>query len=316
MGSRADAFAEAFRERAGSSGVLDAATDATLSDLEEEARRVWPGLEARPEALASALGRAVADGASLDEIDVGELWLALACAAGERAALEAFERRYLDGVVGALRGMGLDDDGVAEALQTARDKLLVSEEGPPRIVGYAGRGRLQALVRVVATRAAIDQRRNADRGADLAGSLGEMVWASADQERAAALSHKGALFRKAFEAAIAQLPAEDRTLLRLHALDAVGIDGIALTLGVHRSTAARRLAKLRATIAADTRGRLRTMGLSPGDLDSVLGIVDEGLELTLSRMLAPADAEARTPPEATGVARTQTGADQGKRRGR
>ena len=249
------------------------------------------GIEVDEVAFATALGNLVAAGVNLDAVKADELWLAVGCAEGNASALTQFERRYLSDIGRHISHMGLDHATVSDVAQTTRNRLLLSKDGgPPRILGYAGRGQLDALVRVVATRAGLDARRSERRRGEVGiGGLTEVLMASADPEDLAAITRKHEVFREAFEAAIAALSASERTIMRLYAVDGVGIDGVAAAYGVHRSTAARRLAKVRQQIGASTQDYLRNKGVTETELNSIIAVVDEGLELTLSRILADPD---------------------------
>jgi RNA polymerase sigma-70 factor, ECF subfamily len=282
---------DAFREACGAEAAAEAMSAAALERLLDQAQQAWPALPLDRRELAAALGRAVAGGIAAERLDAVEVALAGACAAHQPAALRAFEARYLAELPRVLGHMRLDPDVVAEVTQITRRRLLVEPGGgAPRLVTYAGHGQLRALVRVVATRAALDLRRSQGRRREVpVAELSAVLFASADPERAAAQGRKAEVFRAAFEAAVAELPPADRTLLRMYAIDGVGIDGLAAVAGIHRSTAARRLARIRAAIAAQTRARLQAAGLQQTELESVIGVIDEGLELTLSRILADPD---------------------------
>lgn len=288
MPSAFDAFVDALGE-----GNEPPLTAAQLDRLVEETAERIPGVTADPVSFASALGSLAAAGVSPTDADIEEVWLAVACAAGQSAATEELERRYLGQLAVQLKHLQLDDATLADVLQTTRRRLLIGKDGAtPRIVGYAGRGQLAALTRVVATRAALDAKRSSKRKREVdLGGLTQVLMASATPEMLAAAAHKEQLFREAFEAAIAALPAADRTIMRLYAVDGVGIDGVAAAIGVHRSTAARRLAKVRESIHQATRDELQRRGANKTELESILAVVDDGLELTLSRILAePFDA--------------------------
>ena len=288
MPSAFDAFVDALGE-----GNEPPLTAAQLDRLVEETAERIPGVTADPVSFASALGSLAAAGVSPTDADIEEVWLAVACAAGQSTATEELERRYLGQLAVQLKHLQLDDATLADVLQTTRRRLLIGKDGAtPRIVGYAGRGQLAALTRVVATRAALDAKRSSKRKREVdLGGLTQVLMASATPEMLAAAAHKEQLFREAFEAAIAALPAADRTIMRLYAVDGVGIDGVAAAIGVHRSTAARRLAKVRESIHQATRDELQRRGANKTELESILAVVDDGLELTLSRILAePFDA--------------------------
>lgn len=284
---------DAFVRAGGSARAAgDEATSASaLAERIAAATAAWPELTIDPVALAAALGGVVAAGVAFPRLDTAEVALAIACAQGQPAALRAFESRYLDALPRALGHMRLCTDALAEVISATRRRLLVDPQGgTPRLLAYAGRGQLRALVRVVATRVALDRRRAQGRRREVPqAELSAVLLASADPEQVVGQGRKQEIFRAAFEAAVADLSAADRTLLRMYVIDGVGIDGLAAVAGVHRSTAARRLARIRSTIAAQTRARLRQGGLPTTELESVIGVVDDGLELTLSRILAEPD---------------------------
>lgn len=286
-----EAFEEGFRA-SGAEGEVPLEPEALDAALAAAAS----GADAYPvdrAALAWALGETIGSGVAADEVDAGELMLALACADEHAPAVTALHERYLEPLRAHLRHLGLDDDAQADVLQVTRQRLLLpAADGPPRLVGYAGRGQLRALVRVVATRAGLDAKRSGRRKREVSLSdLTQVLMASADPELAAAAAHKKEVFRDAFEAAVSGLDASERTVLRLYAVDGVGIDGVAAAYGVHRSTAARRLAKVRESIREGTNAELQRRGVTQTELHSILAVVDEGLELTLSRILAePFDA--------------------------
>lgn len=283
MASAFDAFVDALGE-----GNEPPLTAAQLDRLIEETETRIPAVAADPSAFASALGSLAAAGVSPTDADIEEVWLAVACAAGQTAATDELERRYLGQLAVQLKHLQLDDATLADVLQTTRRRLLIGKDSAtPRIVGYAGRGQLAALTRVVATRAALDAKRSTKRKREVdLGGLAQVLMASTTPEMLAASAHKEQLFREAFEAAVAALPSADRTIMRLYAVDGVGIDGVAAACGVHRSTAARRLAKVRETIHQSTRDELQRRGANDTELESILAVVDDGLELTLSRILA------------------------------
>jgi hypothetical protein len=58
----------------------------------------------------------------------------------------------------------------------------------------------------------------------------------------------GTEFRAAFRCAFVSLTPRDRNLIRPHIVDRLAIDGIAMRYGIHRATAARRLAQARGTL--------------------------------------------------------------------
>jgi len=108
-----------------------------LDALYAAGRRQWPVLAACLESFASL----ATDDSKLTH--AGDLYLAAACAAGQREALQQFRERYeahLRAIVGAL---GVPDDVRQEAGQRLATRLFVaSADSPARISGYHARGPL------------------------------------------------------------------------------------------------------------------------------------------------------------------------------
>lgn len=181
--------------------------------------------------------------------NLAELHLAIACARGDARAIAAFERAYLEVVPVALAGMKLPAATVEDVRAIVRDKLLLGE--PPRILEYAGRGRLRGLIQVTATRAAIDRIRSTAREVELPAD--RALAAPGDVELSLIKAQYRAAFVTAFTRAIAEAPRRDRNLLRLHFLGGVTLDKLAQMHDVHRATVVRWLAAAREAVLAATR---------------------------------------------------------------
>lgn len=243
----------------------------------------FPGLACDADAVAHHLaGRE----ASTSPEGVAEIALALGCAAGDATALSLFEAHYLDVVPLALARMKLGPDRVDEIRQLVRQKLLVAEsEKPPKVVGYAGEGRLRGLVQVVSVRTAVSALRKEGRmvGDD---DLARHPDPERDPELAYLKAHYRAAFAEAFEASVRALSSRDRNLLRLQLEGGLTVEELGRVYGVHRATATRWLTRLRADLLKDTRKRLGAKLDAPDtELDSVIRLVQSRLDLSLHRML-------------------------------
>lgn len=223
-------------------------------------------------------------GAPKDE--AAELALAQACARGEPAALATFDKLYLAEVPAGLAHMKLDRALVDDVVQEVRAKLLVAEDGaPPRILEYAGQGKLRGLCQVMAARAALTRLRGTRKNAP-DDSVDALAAAGDDPELAFLKAHYRDAFRTAFTAAATELDARDRNLLRLHHLGGVTLDQLAAMYGVHRATAVRWLADVRKRLLAGTRTRLRTtLSVSADELDSIMELIGSRLEVSVRRLL-------------------------------
>jgi RNA polymerase sigma-70 factor, ECF subfamily len=252
----------------------------TLAALCSDAAAVWPEVIVEPAAVIAALADKLADRdpPALAVANVAELHLALGCARGDARAITAFDRAYLEVVPAALAGMQLPAATVEDVRAIVRDKLLLGD--PPRILEYAGRGRLRGLVQVTATRAAIDRIRSTAREVELPDRA---LAAPGDVELSLIKKQYREAFVTAFTRAIAEAPRRDRNLLRLHFLGGVTLDKLALMHNVHRATVVRWLAAAREAVLAATRAQIT----APADeLDELFDLVRSRVELSVERLLA------------------------------
>ncbi|HEY5920978.1 MAG TPA: hypothetical protein VIV11_04875 [Kofleriaceae bacterium] len=273
----------------------DPTTNDQLATLVDEAAATWPGVTVDKADVIAAFQAKLAgdDPPPLTAAGVNELYLALACARGDAAAIASFERVYLDVVQVAVASMRLPAATVEDVRATVRDKLLITEgDRPPRVIDYAGRGRLRGLIQVTATRTAIDRIRLEDREAEL----------PADHQLAGAgdieLSLIKAQYREAFVAgftvAVAALERRDRNLLRLHLLGGVTLEQLAQMYGVHRATVVRWLAAARSALFDATRAHVaNTIGAPADELDQMFDLVRSRVELSVERLLASVERSQR-----------------------
>ena len=218
------------------------------------------------------------------EAHAAEIYLAAGCAARLPAALAALERVYLARVAEVIAAKRLPAHAVDEIRQTVRERLLGGE--PPYLAGAAGRGPLAGLVAVIANRAAIDWLRANARAAvrDAPTPDPDVLVATGDPARDHLRARHGDAVKAAFEAAIRELPARERTLLRFHLVEGLTIDDLARIYKLHRATAARQVERAREAVAEATRRHLAAAIPAP-ELGEVAALVASQLELSLSRVL-------------------------------
>jgi RNA polymerase sigma-70 factor (ECF subfamily) len=167
-----------------------------------------------------------------------------------------------------------------------RDKLLLADgDRPPRVLDYAGRGRLRGLVQVTATRAAIDRIRHEEREVEL--PAGRDLASPANLELSLIKAQYRSAFADGFARAVAVASRRDRNLLRLHFLGGMTLEQLAQMYGVHRATVVRWLAAARDAVFAATRAHVAsTLGAPHDELDEMFALVESRVELSLERMLA------------------------------
>ncbi|HVE87889.1 MAG TPA: sigma-70 family RNA polymerase sigma factor, partial [Myxococcales bacterium] len=90
----------------------------------------------------------------------------------------------------------------------------------------------------------------------------------------------------AVEAALKGLSPKERNFLRLYFVEGLTVEQIGAMQGAHKSTVSRWLARARETVGTQVRQLLGDrLHLSAGDLDSLMGLLQSELELSLLRVL-------------------------------
>lgn len=258
----------------------------------ERGRAAWPELAVTEEELARVatlhLAAASAGEDELAALDAAELYLATACARGDALALHRFRRRYFDPLAAVLSRMGLGGAQRDDLWQTLCERLLVVGDGaPPRIVRYAGRGELSGLVRVAATRVALNWRDRDRRQATNDDWLEGLPGAGSDPELHFMKERHRVELKEELQRVLGTLSARERMVLRLHLVEKLGIDSIARVCAVHRATVARWIARSKETLAARVRDRLiARWQVDEGSLAAFMTLLDSQLDLSLERLLA------------------------------
>jgi RNA polymerase sigma-70 factor (ECF subfamily) len=243
----------------------------------EDGRRAWPSVALDRDAFARWIAPRLADGEV--ELRAEELYLACACAAGDDHALAEFERRFLSEVASFLARSNPTPRFVDDVCQELRARLFLEK----KIDGWSGRGALASWLRVVTLRVAANLRRQDRPHMELEDAMPERA---IDPELGIIRARDGAAFRAALGDAIATLSAEDRALLRLHYVEGLNIDRIAIVFHVSRATIGRRMIDVREALVTATRRLLRDrLKASDKELESILRVVRSELGVSLSAIL-------------------------------
>src|SRR5512140_586189 len=98
----------------------------------EKAAAEWPAVQLSPEAFIRHLARRIPKkyageplGDVLEELSLGELYLACACALGDKHAILEFESNYLRALPEKLKTLKLSADELSDSLQALRETMLV-----------------------------------------------------------------------------------------------------------------------------------------------------------------------------------------------
>ena len=156
--------------RSMSSSIEFPASDAaepSLDDIVHRARVAWPTIELPYEQFVAHLQRHIPSGApvisALQQMQTSDLYLACACALGDKDAIAAFEHYCFCGLDTTISRYCECADQVEEVKQRVRERALVGGSRPPAIESFSGRGDLRGWVRVMAVREAIGMLRRAQR---------------------------------------------------------------------------------------------------------------------------------------------------------
>ena len=235
----------------------------------------WPAVHVDPTALASVLGANPVASTSPLAVDLA---LACALAAGDRGALEVFERELLPDVRGAIARLDRSGDLMDDVMQQVREKLLVAD-GRPRIGEYRGRGPLVAWIQAVAINEALALRRARRRDHALDDNA-LLIAVESDPLLAITKHAYRQEFTEAFSAGLAALNPHDRTLLRMCFVDAIGTERLAALYAVHRATMFRWLRDARSCLIQHLRTEMvaRT-GIDHDEVDSLIRAVGSSLDI-------------------------------------
>jgi len=259
--------------------------DAVLGEAVAAASAAWPGVVVNPAEFMAHLQTLGLTGPAIAR-RAPDLYLALACARGDQAALEVFDGAILPGARRQFARMNISRSLEDELLQVLRVRLLVG--APPRIATYRGDGTLAAWVRVVAAHLALNEleARQVRERRTLAAQAEAFVGAN-DPEVTVARAHLRQPLAAALETALGALGPREKTLLRLHILDDLSIDEIAAMYRVHRATAARWLVAIRTSILAAVRSHLGLAARpTSSEFRSIVALLRDELHVSVERALA------------------------------
>jgi RNA polymerase sigma-70 factor, ECF subfamily len=288
----ADELVTVFAAAWSGHGPVEPGVADRLAELCRDARRAHPcGIE--DELLVAAIAARAPAGeltAYLARCRAGDLALALATTRGSGAAIAELERSHgavIEAVVRRFVGASHTADDLRQIL---RARLFVAEpEREPKIADYAGQGFLENWLRVTAMRVFLDLDKRKDRSRELPADDDDLLALPepADLELDLVKAEYRAAVASAIADAARQLEPGDRHLLRQHYAAGLSIDQLGAALGIHRATAARRLASAREQLAAATRRLVaERLALDAGELEAVIGLVMSRLEVSIAKLLA------------------------------
>jgi RNA polymerase sigma-70 factor, ECF subfamily len=215
-----------------------------------------------------------------------DAYLAAACRSGDASAVRALDEHFISKVRDVARRVDRSETFATELAQQVRIRLLVREgDAAPRIGRYTGEVPLSAWIRVIALRLAFNAKRGA-KGGRAESEMEDLAMAEEDPETEYLRAQYREVFKDSFRETLGGLSKDDRTILRLHYVDGVNIDGIGRIFQVHRATVARWLVRIRADVLAGAKRRLAArVGAEADEAESVVAALAGEIDITLSRAL-------------------------------
>jgi RNA polymerase sigma-70 factor (ECF subfamily) len=268
--------------------------DALIGRLHQQAAALWTpvllSLEDYAHHLAGSVASAPETGdvmVTLEALHASDLYLACAAGRGVPEARELFVRRFLSSITAAIQTIDGDRAFVDEVRQALHERLLLNNDGPPRILGYGGRAALGTWVGVAAQRLALGlvrsegaKRRAAERAAD------EPWPVDLDPELQYLKARYRDDFKAALSAALSGLPERQRAVLRLYAVGGLTLARIAVMVGADESTVSRWIQRARDVVLEQTQHELeRRLGVRISEIPSLARLVVSQLDVSVARLL-------------------------------
>ena len=251
----------------------------TLVELCRRAHQAYPAVGIDDRELATALALGAPRTATPMEIDdylarshPGDLALATLASGGSAPAVAQIERTYRLTIDSVCRRYASSEHTSQELKQLLHAKLFDAKA--PKIADYAGQGRLEDWLRVTAVRLFLDLAKRTDAPVqELAHGLVKTEFRE--------------LVASALGVAAGKLQPGDRHLLRQHLVGGLSIDQLGAVLGIHRATAARRIARAKEQLVAGTRREVaQHLQRAVCEVDEVIGLVAERFDATIARLLS------------------------------
>ncbi len=260
----------------------DAAPDVdedTVDRLWRAAVEAWPTLDLSVAAFVETLERVLATlppGTEAASLAAADLALAAQCLAGDNKAIARLDVVIDEQARRVTATMRLEANEVA---QLARVHLLTAPAGvQPRLAQYSGRSTLSSWVRIVAGRLALNEQR---ARAPVVGTEFCEPIAQSTPELNALHAERQARFADAFRGAYRARSSEERHILKRYFVAKETLAQLGAELGVHTSTAARRLTAARSALLEDFHGRLGTLaGVDETQAKELLSILQSRLDLS------------------------------------
>lgn len=243
----------------------------------------------------------------IDQLQAGDLCLAVACERGDDAAWTDLVGRYSTTVRSAARSAAGSEDAaedLAQSIWAELHGLRLREDGRPasKLAYYSGRGSFAGWLRAVVAQLAVDQHRkqarlvqtedDADFDRLAAGDASDrqtagMASPALNPENALANKLEKNEMERALARVVKEMADEDRLLVKLYYFDNLRLREAGAVLGVHEATASRRLARVHVELRQGVEHILtRECGWSKQETAAAFSELASHLEADLEPLLA------------------------------
>lgn len=242
----------------------------------------------------------------IDDIRADDLCLIIACEKGDERAWEDLVTNFDSTVKSAARKISSnneDAEDLASSIWAELYGLRTDADGnkKSKLAYYSGRGSLAGWLRAVVSQLAVDQFRKQSKFVQIeedrefenlaneAANNDHNHFASHGEnpEELFAVGEAEADVSEALQAAIGELEAEDRLILKLYYFDDLKLKEIAETFGYHEATASRKLTRVQSEIRKGVEKNLcEQHGWSDTEVKKHLSDTAASLGLNLETMFA------------------------------
>lgn len=271
--------------------MVDEAMNSGIEDAVSRAQRAWPSIQLPRRIVTRYFEERVPE--SAESPHGADVFLCCASLEHVPAALRALDERLERVAHAALSPRAALEAHKADIMQTVRVELLVRDaQAVPKLAQYRGRGPLDAWLRVVVLRRALNYAATVPRDTLVTDSFLEGVIGPPSQG-APDIAYLKATHRPevmaALNSALQRLSPRELAVIRLHLFEDLSLDEIGKLYGVHRTTTFRWYERARTSVFDSVFKTLNeTLSLTNSELMSLLRAVVSGIDLTVVSKGTPA----------------------------
>ena len=250
------------------------------------AREVWPGIELPPALFAEFLKDRSVNLSEITSAQVQDLYLACACAARARGAIEAFNERYASVIVRTVRPFDPSPAFADEVRQRLNEALFVEGIDSEAKIGlYTGNGPLLGFVRTavrrIAGRLVLSNPASKFVGEE---ALAQQFADHPDNETTLMKERYKDSFNRALIIALRRLGPRERFILKMNLINRVSTGKIALIYNVSQPTLWRWMQRAARKMYATVKELVcDELDVDTHELHSLLALVRSQIELTMSQ---------------------------------